>query len=222
MLVDWSQNSRHKTTVAVYSLRARPRPTVSTPVTWDEVEAAADGEPLSFETADVLARVDELGDLFADALDGHPTAAVDRPGLRPGPAPHGGRPSPRHDFHNRIRRSDDQICCGNLFGRSVGRSSVVGQARGEEVDGAGDVVGQLVAGGLRATCRWPRGGRRGRRRPPAAAAGRWRRHPGAAPPRWSARPRCRRAARPTGRGAPAPAPPEPARGAGARRPRTGR
>jgi bifunctional non-homologous end joining protein LigD len=68
VLVDWSQNSRHKTTVAVYSLRARPRPTVSTPVTWDEVEAAADGESLVFETGDVLDRVDELGDLFADTL----------------------------------------------------------------------------------------------------------------------------------------------------------
>jgi bifunctional non-homologous end joining protein LigD len=67
VLIDWSQNSRHKTTVAAYSLRARPAPTVSTPVDWDEVEAAADGEPLSFETDDVLARVDERGDLFADA-----------------------------------------------------------------------------------------------------------------------------------------------------------
>ena len=68
VLVDWSQNSRHKTTVAVYSLRARPQPTVSTPVTWEEVEGAADGEPLAFETADTLARVEELGDLFADTL----------------------------------------------------------------------------------------------------------------------------------------------------------
>ena len=68
VLVDWSQNSRHKTTVAVYSLRARPHPTVSTPVSWDEVEAAVDGEPLVFEAADVLDRVDESGDLFADTL----------------------------------------------------------------------------------------------------------------------------------------------------------
>jgi bifunctional non-homologous end joining protein LigD len=51
VFVDWSQNSRHKTTVAVYSLRARPQPTVSTPVSWDEVDAAAQGEPLSFQTA---------------------------------------------------------------------------------------------------------------------------------------------------------------------------
>jgi bifunctional non-homologous end joining protein LigD len=66
VLIDWSQNSRHKTTICAYSLRARPQPTVSTPVDWDEVEAAADGEPLSFRTDDVLARVDEHGDLFAD------------------------------------------------------------------------------------------------------------------------------------------------------------
>jgi bifunctional non-homologous end joining protein LigD len=68
VFIDWSQNSRHKTTVAVYSLRARPRPTVSTPVTWDEVQAAADGEPLSFEAHDVLARLAEHGDLFAPTL----------------------------------------------------------------------------------------------------------------------------------------------------------
>ncbi len=69
VFVDWSQNTRHKTTVAVYSLRARPRPTVSTPLTWDEVEACAAGEAgLVFETADVLARVSERGDLFASVL----------------------------------------------------------------------------------------------------------------------------------------------------------
>jgi bifunctional non-homologous end joining protein LigD len=67
VFIDWSQNSRHKTTVAPYSLRARPRPTVSTPVTWDEVEAAAAGEPLSFEAGDVLQRLAGLGDLFAPA-----------------------------------------------------------------------------------------------------------------------------------------------------------
>lgn len=67
VLIDWSQNSRHKTTIAPYSLRARTHPTVSTPVTWEEVEAGADGEELRFEAADVLARVDEMGDLFAEA-----------------------------------------------------------------------------------------------------------------------------------------------------------
>jgi bifunctional non-homologous end joining protein LigD len=68
VFIDWSQNSRHKTTIGVYSLRARPHPTVSTPVSWDEVAAAADGEPLSFEAADVLDRIDTMGDLFAETL----------------------------------------------------------------------------------------------------------------------------------------------------------
>jgi bifunctional non-homologous end joining protein LigD len=66
VFIDWSQNSRHKTTVAPYSLRARPQPTVSAPVSWDEVEAAADGEPLAFEAPDVIERVATHGDLFAD------------------------------------------------------------------------------------------------------------------------------------------------------------
>ncbi len=68
VFIDWSQNSRHKTTVAVYSLRARPRPTVSTPVTWDEVAGAAEGASLSFEAPEVLARIEAQGDLFAPAL----------------------------------------------------------------------------------------------------------------------------------------------------------
>jgi bifunctional non-homologous end joining protein LigD len=69
VFIDWSQNSRHKTTVAVYSLRARPRPTVSTPVSWEEVEAAADGnDDLVFEAADVVDRVAARGDLFAPVL----------------------------------------------------------------------------------------------------------------------------------------------------------
>jgi bifunctional non-homologous end joining protein LigD len=69
VFVDWSQNAHHKTTIAPYSLRARHDPTVSTPVTWDEVErCAADGVELRFEAADVLERVEERGDLFADVL----------------------------------------------------------------------------------------------------------------------------------------------------------
>ena len=64
VFIDWSQNSRHKTTVCAYSMRARPRPTVSTPVTWDEVADAADGAPLSFEAPDVLERIADLGDLW--------------------------------------------------------------------------------------------------------------------------------------------------------------
>src|SRR5205807_4435918 len=68
VLVDWSQNDAHKTTVTAYSLRARERPTVSTPVSWDEVENAhgrRDAELLTFDYAQVLERVDQLGDLFA-------------------------------------------------------------------------------------------------------------------------------------------------------------
>jgi bifunctional non-homologous end joining protein LigD len=69
VFVDWSQNARHKTTIGVYSLRARERPTVSTPVTWDEVAACATGDlRLTFEWRDVLARVAEHGDLFASVL----------------------------------------------------------------------------------------------------------------------------------------------------------
>lgn len=71
VFVDWSQNSRHKTTIAPYSLRARARPTVSTPITWDEVAAGAEGQPLVFEAFDVLDRVDRMGDLFAPTLTLH-------------------------------------------------------------------------------------------------------------------------------------------------------
>jgi bifunctional non-homologous end joining protein LigD len=70
VLVDWSQNTRSKTTVAAYSLRARERPTISTPVTWEEVEAGASGDDeLVFEAGDVLARIEEHGDLFAPVLE---------------------------------------------------------------------------------------------------------------------------------------------------------
>jgi bifunctional non-homologous end joining protein LigD len=69
VFIDWSQNSRHKTTAAAYSLRARPEPTVSTPVSWDEVSDCADGEPLSFTATEVLERVGRLGDLFAPCAD---------------------------------------------------------------------------------------------------------------------------------------------------------
>jgi bifunctional non-homologous end joining protein LigD len=72
VLVDWSQNHERKTTISVYSLRARERPTCSTPVTWEEVEQAAgsgDGSHLVFEAKDVLARIEEHGDLFAPVLE---------------------------------------------------------------------------------------------------------------------------------------------------------
>ena len=71
VLIDWSQNSDFKTTIAVYSLRARPRPTASTPITWDELSSAVDvGEAsqLVFEAGEVLERVDRLGDLMAPVL----------------------------------------------------------------------------------------------------------------------------------------------------------
>jgi bifunctional non-homologous end joining protein LigD len=71
VLVDWSQNDQHKTTVCVYSLRAKATPTASTPVTWDEVERCVkkkDPELLSFEAPEVLKRVDKHGDLFAPVL----------------------------------------------------------------------------------------------------------------------------------------------------------
>jgi bifunctional non-homologous end joining protein LigD len=67
VFVDWSQNDQHKTTISVYSLRAREHPTVSTPVTWEEVEQALkkkDAGRLVFEAKDVLARVEKMGDLF--------------------------------------------------------------------------------------------------------------------------------------------------------------
>jgi bifunctional non-homologous end joining protein LigD len=72
VFVDWSQNDRHKTTVSVYSLRARDRPTASTPVAWEEVERAADEEDpelLSFEAAEVIKRLKRDGDLFAPVLE---------------------------------------------------------------------------------------------------------------------------------------------------------
>jgi bifunctional non-homologous end joining protein LigD len=64
VFIDWSQNKPAKTTVAPYSLRARPRPTVSTPVTWQEVEQCEHVEDLTFTADEVRARVDEFGDLL--------------------------------------------------------------------------------------------------------------------------------------------------------------
>lgn len=71
VLIDWSQNDVHKTTVSVYSLRAKERPTVSTPLEWEEVEAAlesGEAEALVFDHAAVLERVAVKGDLFAPLL----------------------------------------------------------------------------------------------------------------------------------------------------------
>jgi bifunctional non-homologous end joining protein LigD len=70
VLIDWSQNNGSKTTVAPYSLRARQFPTVSTPVTWDEVTACRQPQDLFFTAGDTLARVADHGDLFAPLLSG--------------------------------------------------------------------------------------------------------------------------------------------------------
>ena len=64
VLVDWSQNNPAKTTVAAYSMRARSHPTISTPVTWDEVVACRQATDLRFVAHDVLDRLERLGDLF--------------------------------------------------------------------------------------------------------------------------------------------------------------
>jgi len=72
VFVDWSQNDEHKTTVAVYSLRARERPTVSTPVNWEEVERVhkkKDSGVLVFEAGHVVSRFEKMGDLFAPVLE---------------------------------------------------------------------------------------------------------------------------------------------------------
>src|ERR1700728_2098445 len=72
VFVDWSQNDEHKTTIGVYSLRAREHPTVSTPVTWDEVERAhkkKDAGLLVFEAQEAVARFEKMGDLFEPVLE---------------------------------------------------------------------------------------------------------------------------------------------------------
>jgi bifunctional non-homologous end joining protein LigD len=71
VFVDWSQNDANKTTVAAYSLRIRREPTVSTPVSWDEISDAVDAgddDALTFDTAATLRRVEALGDLYAGSL----------------------------------------------------------------------------------------------------------------------------------------------------------
>jgi bifunctional non-homologous end joining protein LigD len=72
VFVDWSQNDEHKTTIAVYSLRAREHPTVSTPVTWEEVGRALkkkDANLLVFEAPQTVSRVEKMGDLFAPVIE---------------------------------------------------------------------------------------------------------------------------------------------------------
>jgi bifunctional non-homologous end joining protein LigD len=67
VFVDWSQNDEHKTTICVYSLRAREEPTVSTPVNWEEVENCLrrkDAKLLKFRSDKTLARIEKMGDPF--------------------------------------------------------------------------------------------------------------------------------------------------------------
>jgi bifunctional non-homologous end joining protein LigD len=73
VFVDWSQNNPAKTTIAPYSLRGRDQPTVSAPVSWEEVEACETTDDLTFTSDDVLDRVDELGDLLAGLADNRAT-----------------------------------------------------------------------------------------------------------------------------------------------------
>jgi bifunctional non-homologous end joining protein LigD len=68
VLIDWSQNNAAKTTIAPYSLRARPQPTVSTPITWDELTACTAPIDLTYTADQTLQRVERMGDLFADLL----------------------------------------------------------------------------------------------------------------------------------------------------------
>lgn len=100
VLVDWSQNHAAKTTIAPYSLRARSRPTVSAPVTWDELIGAHDPEDLVVTAAEMLRRVQRQGDLLAPLL-----AAV-RPGL-PEPPGGGGRSGTR--YGEGVRREEPDV-----------------------------------------------------------------------------------------------------------------
>jgi bifunctional non-homologous end joining protein LigD len=86
VFVDWSQNNPAKTTVAPYSLRARPLPTVSTPVTWDEVAGCRNPEDLRFVAGQVLDRLDATADLLAGLLPGPRGGRSGRPQLPEPPA----------------------------------------------------------------------------------------------------------------------------------------
>ena len=94
VFIDWSQNADHKTTVSVYSLRARPEQTVSTPIKWDEVSACGSPDDLKFVAADVLARVEAHGDLLADlvSLPSNRRARLPRPEVSDDRTPSSERP----------------------------------------------------------------------------------------------------------------------------------
>ena len=134
VLVDWSQNDVHKTTVCAWSLRARERPTVSTPIRWAEVERARrerDAAPLAFDAPAALARFERDGDLFAPVLSVRQRLpAMDdlRGGVAPPPArgrrgaprapPGDAAPPPRHG--ERDRRSDLDGGRGRRAGQAGG------------------------------------------------------------------------------------------------------
>ncbi len=117
VLVDWSQNDDHKTTICVYSLRAKERPTVSTPVKWQEVESClkkGDAKLLVFDSHAVLARVKEHGDLFAPVLRLKqklpPLAALQQLGAQAAPAaveqrPKSTRPAPTKTRRKAVKKS---------------------------------------------------------------------------------------------------------------------
>ncbi|MGP3979708.1 non-homologous end-joining DNA ligase [Streptomyces sp. KR80] len=85
VFVDWSQNTAAKTTATPYTLRARPAPTVSAPVTWEEIADCTDPGQLSFEAGDIAPRLEEYGELLAPLVD------ADRARPLPGGTPHPGR-----------------------------------------------------------------------------------------------------------------------------------
>jgi bifunctional non-homologous end joining protein LigD len=68
IFIDWSQNNQYKTTIAPYSLRGRPTPTASTPVTWDEVAKCRHPNDMTFTATDVLSRLDDHADLLKPLL----------------------------------------------------------------------------------------------------------------------------------------------------------
>src|SRR5262249_18844647 len=87
VFIDWSQNNAAKTTVSPYSLRAQPTPTVSAPLTWDEV-AAGDIRATQFTAPVVLDRLDEYGDLLAPLVDPGPRVPAAEPAFGPRPGAH--------------------------------------------------------------------------------------------------------------------------------------
>jgi bifunctional non-homologous end joining protein LigD len=118
VFVDWSQNDQHKTTISVYSLRAREHPTVSTPVSWEEVEETLkkkDPKRLVFESNDVLARVEKMGDLF------EPVRSLKQklPQLE-GLGASDGRPDGGEDSNSVTVRAEERSGVGKRTGKTTG------------------------------------------------------------------------------------------------------